>query len=104
MVDYAPEAPNAGFGDASKTVATTSQLAKLAKLRFGVLSAHGGVHMTLISDGKVVEVHWDKEATDPDVIEETDFAKWAIGPNSGFHYYASGAIVAPTSDVDAAFP
>lgn len=104
VVDYAPEAPNAGFGDASKTVATTSQLTKLAKLRFGVLSAHGGFHMTIISDGKVIEVHWDKEATDPDVIEETDFATWAIGPISGFHYYASGAIVAPKSDVAAAFP
>jgi len=60
--------------------------------------------MTIISDGKVIEVHWDKEATDPDVIEETDFATWAIGPISGYHYYASGAIVAPKSDVAAAFP
>jgi hypothetical protein len=59
--------------------------------------------MTIISYGKVVEVHWRKAATDPNLIEETSLEKWAVGPNSGYHYYASGTIVAPAADIVAAF-
>jgi hypothetical protein len=59
--------------------------------------------MTLIMNGKVLEVHWSLEATNVDLIEETDLEKWAVGEISGFHYYASGAIVAPAAEVDAAF-
>jgi hypothetical protein len=103
VTDYAPEAPNTGFGTASKTKKETGQLDKLRKLPFGILSAHGGYHMTIITYGKVIEVHWSANAKSMDVIEETDLATWAVGPNSGFHYYASGAIVAPADDVDKAF-
>lgn len=103
VTDYAPEAPNTGFGTASTTTKTTTQLDKLKKLNFGVLAAHGGYHMTLIMNGRVMEVHWSLEATNVDLIEETDLESWAVGPKSGFHYYASGVIVAPPADVDAAF-
>jgi hypothetical protein len=59
--------------------------------------------MAFIIYGKVVEVHWDAETTDVDLIEQTDLEKWAVGPESGYHYFASGAIVAPDADIDAAF-
>ena len=103
VTNYAPEVPNAGYGHASTTTKDTSQLNKLKKLPFGILAAHGGYHMTIITYGKVIEVHWSKEATDVDVIEQTDLEQWAIGPNSGYHYYASGAIVAPAAEVDKVF-
>jgi len=103
VTNYSPESPKPGYGEASKTKKETTLLDKLKKLPFGVLSAHGGYHMTLITYGKVIEVHWDKEATDIDLIERTDLETWAVGSRSGFHYYASGAIVAPAADVDAAF-
>ena len=103
VVNYAPEAPTAGHGVASTTKKDTTQLDKLKKLPFGVLAAHGATHMTLITFGKVIEVHWRKEATDVDLIQQTDLENWAVGPTSGYHYYASGTIVAPGADVDAAF-
>ena len=59
--------------------------------------------MAFLTYGKVVEVHWSKEATDVNLIEHSDFERWAVGPQSGYHYYASGAIVAPSADVDKAF-
>lgn len=104
VTNYAPEAPkDTATYQTSTTTKDTTQLDKLKKLPFGVLSAHGGYHMTLITYGKVLEVHWHAGAEDVDLIEETDLESWAVGPNSGFHYYASGAIVAPAADVDAAF-
>jgi hypothetical protein len=103
VTNYAPEAPKVGHGAASKTKKDTTQLDKLKKLPFGVLAAHGATHMTLITYGKVIEVHWDAEATDVDLIEQTDLENWAVGPESGYHYFASGTIVAPAADVDAAF-
>lgn len=101
VTNYAPEAPKAGT--ASTTVKDTKQLDKLKKLPFGVLSAHGGFHMTLITYGKVIEVHWSMEATNANLIEQTNLENWAVGSNSGYHYYASGAIVAPAADIDKAF-
>lgn len=103
VTDYAPEKPTDVAAPASTATKDTSQLDKLRKVPFGVLSAHGGFHMTLISYGKVIEVHWRAEATDPNLIEQTDLETWAVGPNSGYHYYASGMIVAPAADIDAAF-
>jgi uncharacterized protein DUF4157 len=101
VTNYAPEAPKAGT--ASTTTKDMTQLNKLKKLPFGVMSAHGGEHMMVITYGKVIEVHWRKEATSADVIEQMDLESWAVGPKSGYHYYASGVIVAPAADVDAAF-
>jgi hypothetical protein len=103
VTNYAPEAPNPGYGAASTTTRDRTQLDKLKKLPFGVLAAHGGEHMTVIAYGKVIEVHWTKQATDPNLIEQTNLEQWAVGPRSGYHYYASGVIVAPAADIDAAF-
>jgi hypothetical protein len=103
VTNYAPEAPNTGYGTASTTAKDTTRLDKLKKVPFGVLAAHGGQHMTIITYGKVLEVHWSHEATSLDLIEQTDLERWAVGPRSGYHYYASGAIVAPAADIDAAF-
>lgn len=103
VINYAPEKPNKGFGDASTTKKDTSGLEKLKKLPFGVLSGHGADHMTLITHGKVIEVHWDLASNDVDVIEQTDLEVWWIGPKSGYHAFASGAIVAPADEIDKAF-
>jgi len=103
VINYAPEAPTAGHGTASTTKKDTSALDKLKKLPFGVLTTHGAFHMALFTYGKVIEVHWDEEATSADVTQQTDLENWAVGPESGYHYFASGAIVAPASDVDKAF-
>lgn len=102
VTNYAPEAPTAGT--ASTTTRDVTGLNKLKKLPFGVLSAHGGHHMTVITYGKVIEVHWDEPSSSVNVIEQTNLESWAVGQNSGYHYFASGAIVAPAADVDAAFP
>lgn len=107
VVNYAPEMPSeasrrAGHPD-SKTKKDTTMLDKLKKLPFGVLTTHGARHMTIITNGKVVELHYDEPATSVDVIAQTDLERWAVGSGSGFHYFASGVIVAPASDVDAAF-
>ena len=103
VINYAPEQPKDATAPASTATKDLTQLNKLKKVPFGVLSAHGGYHMTLISYGKVIEVHLNAAATDPNVIEQTDLESWAVGPNSGYHYYASGMIVAPAADIDAAF-
>lgn len=103
VTNYAPEAPNAGYGSASTTVKDTTGLDKLKKLPLGYLTAHGGFHTAIFSYGKVIELHWAEAADSVDVITQTDLETWAVGPRSGFHYYASGVIVAPAADVDAAF-
>lgn len=103
VINYAPEQPKDPMAKASTTTKDTTQLNKLKKVPFGVLAAHGGEHMTIITYGKVIEVHWSKAATDPNLIEQTDLENWAVGPKSGYHYYASGAIVAPAGDIAAAF-
>jgi hypothetical protein len=59
--------------------------------------------MRLITYGKVVKVHRRSEATGPNLIEQTGLETWAVGTNSGYHYYASGMIVAPAADIDATF-
>ena len=51
--------------------------------------------MTLILNGQVYEVHWDKPANDPNVIEATPLEKWA---------WNSGVIVMPMDDFTKAFP
>jgi hypothetical protein len=96
VTDYAPE-------PGSTTAKNDAGLAKLKKLPFGVMSAHGGRHMTIFTYGRVIEVHWKSPATSPDVVAQEPLETWATGPKSGIHYFASGAIVAPAADVDAAF-
>ncbi|MBW3571599.1 MAG: DUF4157 domain-containing protein [Gemmatimonadetes bacterium] len=101
VINYAPEAPRSGT--ASTTTRDVTGLNRLKKLPFGVLSAHGGHHMTVITYGKVIEVHWEEPSSSVDVIEQTDLESWAVGSKSGYHYFASGAIVAPAEDVDRVF-
>jgi len=108
VTDYAPERPveayrKPGYPGASTTAKNTGQLEKLKKLPFGVLSAHGGHHMMILTYGKVIEVHWDAAMTSAGVIQQSELEKWAVGGSSGYHYFASGVIVAPAGDVDAAF-
>lgn len=101
VVNYAPERPTKDAD--SPTKKDTSGLAKLKKLPFGVMSAHGGDHMVIITYGTVVEVHWDERSNSVDVITQTKLENWAVGSDSGYHFFASGAIVAPAADVDKAF-
>lgn len=82
-----------------RPTATTVQpefnsLDQLKKVPLGVISARGGKHMTLLINGQVYEVHWDKPATDRDVIEATPLERWV---------WESGVIVMPPSDFKAAF-
>jgi hypothetical protein len=67
---------------------------KLHKIPLAVITARGGTHMTLLLNGQVYEVHWDKPATDPNVIEATPLEKWQ---------WQSGAVVMPAEDYAKAF-
>jgi hypothetical protein len=69
-------------------------LDQLKRVPLGVISARGGTHMTLVINGQVYEVHWDKPATDRDVIQATPLEQWA---------WQSGVIVMPPDDFKAAF-
>lgn len=96
VVDYGPE-------PGSTTKADTSSLQKLSRLPFGVLTANGANHMTILASGNVIEVHWKEPSTSPDVLTQTPLEKWAIGARSGVRYFTSGVVVAPAADIDAAF-
>lgn len=74
---------------------TWTNLDRLKKVPLGVIAAKGGTHMTLILNGQVYEVHWDKPANDPNVIEATPLEKWI---------WNSGVIVMPMDDFTKAFP
>lgn len=67
---------------------------KLHKIPLAVITAKGGTHMTLLLSGQIYEVHWEKPATDPDVIEATPLEKWV---------WESGAVVMPAEDYARAF-
>lgn len=107
VVRYAPQVPNKlrkpGYPEASTTPKNESGLEKLKKLPFGVLTAHGAFHMAIITYGKVIEAHWRAASTDVRVITESDIETWEKGVKSGYHWLASGAIVAPADDVAEAF-
>ena len=63
---------------------------RLRRLQFGVLTARGGMHMALVINGSVYEVHWKSPATDRDAITETPLESFA---------WLSGAIAAPPGDL-----
>ena len=86
VVDYRPTSPTKRE--------TTSGADQLRRIPLGVIAARGGTHMTLILNGHVYEVHWDRPATDPDVIQETPLEQWE---------WQSGAMVVPPEDFAAAF-
>ena len=92
LIKYAPE-------DGSTTTKDTSGLDNIKKIPFGVLSAHGAVHMCLICNGNVCEVHWSKTSKDADLYQETPLENWG-----GIHKWGCGAIVVPPWDMDHAWP
>jgi hypothetical protein len=48
-----------------------SGIERLRRLQFGVLAARGGMHMALVINGSVYEVHWTSAATDRNSIQAT---------------------------------
>lgn len=86
IVGYRPE-------DSSKLPDVTN-LEKLKKLPFAVLAAKGGMHMSLVLDGKVYEVHWSDGCESMRLIEDTALEKWS---------WNSGVIAGPKNEVDAAW-
>lgn len=81
VIDYRPTSPTK---QESKT-----NLDRLKDVPLAVIAARGGKHMTLLVGGQVYEVHWDKPATDPNVIEATPLEKWK---------WNSGVLVMPAED------
>lgn len=71
-----------------------SGIEKLKKVPFGVLTARGGNHMSLLISGVVYEVHWKTPETDPNVIEATPLENWG---------WSSGIVAMPENDYKTAF-
>jgi hypothetical protein len=86
VIDYRPTA-------ATKQESMT-RLDQLRKVPLAVIAARGGTHMTLLLNGDVYEVHWEKEATDPDVITAIPLEKWE---------WQSGVVVMPPESFTASF-
>ncbi len=97
VTNYAPETAGRSItiaGGDSTTKKNTTGLERLARIPFGVLTAHGGTHMALILSGVVYEVHWDQHSGSPHLYARTPLETWGWG---------SGIVVAPADDVDKAF-
>jgi hypothetical protein len=86
IIDYRPTSPT--------KQENMSNFDRLKQVPLAVIATKGGTHMTLLLNGQVYEVHWDKPATDPNVIEATPLEKWA---------WLSGVVVMPSEDYKAAF-
>lgn len=86
ILNYRPENPD--------KKPDLSQIEKLKKLPFAVLAAKGGMHMSLVLDGKVYEVHWSDGCESMRLIEDTDLETWG---------WNSGVVAAPKAEMDAAF-
>ncbi|MCB9691341.1 MAG: hypothetical protein H6736_24010 [Alphaproteobacteria bacterium] len=71
-----------------------SGIERLKRIPVGVLGARGGMHMALIINGSVYEVHWKEAATSRDAVEATTLENWP---------WLSGMVTAPAADVDRAF-
>jgi hypothetical protein len=74
--------------------AKTEQLEKLRKVPFGIMVARGGRHMMLMINGMVYELHWDKSASDADVIQATPLENFA---------WESGVVLIPSDEVTKAW-
>jgi hypothetical protein len=72
----------------------TSGIDCLRRLQFGVLAARGGMHMAMVVNAEVYEVHWSSPATDRNAVEATPLTSFA---------WLSGAIAAPAGDIDLAW-
>jgi len=82
--DVTNYAPSSG----SSTTKDATDLETIKKLPFAVLAARGGMHMAMLIDGNVYEVHWSDEPTSKDVIEATPLESW--GWMSGAISYPKG--------------
>ena len=67
-----------------------SGIERLRRLQFGVLAARGGMHMALVVNGAVYEVHWSSPATDRNAIAATPLESFV---------WQSGTIAAPPGDL-----
>lgn len=67
---------------------------KLKSVPFAVLTTKGGMHMGLVLNGRLYEVHWTNGCESTDVIADSDFKDW---------YWSAGAIVMPPEEEAAAF-
>jgi subtilisin family serine protease len=67
---------------------------RLRRLQFGLLAARGGIHMAMIVNGDVHEVHWDIPATSRDSITATPLERFG---------WQSGVIAAPPGEMDLAW-
>ena len=74
--------------------ADLSGVEHLRRLPFGLLAARGGIHMALIVNSEVHEVHWTDPATSRDAITATPLENFA---------WQSGVIAAPPGDLDLAW-
>jgi hypothetical protein len=72
----------------------TSKLDKLKLVPLAVIAAKGGMHMTVLINGVVYEVHWELPETDPNVVQATPLENWE---------WNSGTLVMPDSDYKKAF-
>jgi len=79
---------------AAGSQADLTGIERLRRLQFGLLAARGGVHMAMIVNGDVHEVHWDVPATSRDAITATPLEQFA---------WLSGVIAAPPGDLDLAW-
>lgn len=86
VVGYRPEDP-------SKTP-DTRNLEKLKKLPFGIVAAKGGMHMALVLNGRIYEVHWAEGCESGALIEDKEISEWI---------WNSGIIAAPKDEIDRAW-
>lgn len=83
------------FRRSSSSAATdTTKLNKLKQVPLAIIGARGGLHMTVLMNGVVYEVHYTREENDPNVIETTPLENWE---------WRSGVLAMPESDYQAAF-
>lgn len=85
-VEYAPTSPTKPENMAN--------LDRLRHIPLGLVATKGALHMGLLLNGQLYELHWDKAVTDPDVIQATPLEKWD---------WQTGVVVAPAEDMDAAW-
>ncbi len=70
--------------------AESEAIRRLRRVKFGVLAARGGMHMTMILSGHVYEVHWSDTSDSHNLFEDAgDLSGWGWG---------SGAIVMPPEE------
>ena len=71
-----------------------SGIERLRRLPFAVLAARGGMHMALVVNGAVYEVHWTAPATDRDAVQATPLETFA---------WQSGVVASTPGSLDLAW-